>query len=96
LHLYCELLIYKQECKFCCVDNDLDGNYSSTTADGVDPATQTSDGKLMSAGTQIYIRYSFRETEGSTSYTSDDKPRKTEVLLLWQYLFWRGIGPTVN
>ena len=33
MHLYCELLICTQESKYC-VENDLDGNYSPTTADG--------------------------------------------------------------
>jgi len=29
-----------------------------------------------------------------TSYASADIPRITSFLLLWQYLWWRGIGPT--
>ena len=45
-------------------------------------AAQTSDGKLMNADPQISIKYSFRDPEGSTSYTRADKPRITALLLL--------------
>jgi len=40
-----------------------------------DSATQTSDGKLMSADPKISITCSFRKPEGLTSYTSVDTPR---------------------
>ena len=42
-----------------------------------DSATQTSDGTIMSADPQTSITCSFRNPEGSTSFTSADTPRKT-------------------
>jgi len=61
-----------------------------------DSAAQTSDGKLTSSGPQSYIRCSFRDPEGSTLYTTVDTLRITAFLLLWQYLWWRGIEPNLN
>jgi len=46
-----------------------------------DSAAQTSDGKFMIVDPQISIRCSFRNPEGSTSYTSADTPRITAFLL---------------
>jgi hypothetical protein len=44
-----------------------------------DSAAQTSNGKQISVG------YSFRNPEGSTSYTSADTPAITAYLLLLQF-----------
>jgi len=79
---YCKLLIYTQECKF--VVSIMTWMVTIPLREPMvrNSAAQTSDGKLMNAEPQISIRCSFRDPEGSTSYTSADTPRITSFLLL--------------